>query len=94
MALAYEVIRLAGRYDNPVTRVISAPGLWLQRLTTNEPDDAMIEVAIAAIQPVLPEDPGEAKWYQKVRRPPRNSASRLPPLPEPTAAGRHRRGRL
>ncbi|NLW79351.1 MAG: DUF1385 domain-containing protein [Ruminococcaceae bacterium] len=62
MALAYEVIRLAGRYDNPVTRVISAPGLWLQRLTTNEPDDAMIEVAIAAIQPVLPEDPGEAKW--------------------------------
>lgn len=62
MGVSYELIRLAGRYDNPVTRVISAPGLWLQRLTTNEPDDAMIEVAIAAISPVLPQDPGEAKW--------------------------------
>ncbi len=62
MALAYEIIRLAGRYDNPVTRAVSAPGLWLQRLTTGEPDDSMIEVAIAAVQPVLPEQPDEAKW--------------------------------
>lgn len=62
MGVAYEIIRLAGRYDNPVTRIVSAPGLWLQRLTTVEPEDPMIEVAIAAVTPVLPEDPDEAKW--------------------------------
>lgn len=62
MALSYELIRLAGRYDNPLTRAISAPGLWLQRLTTKEPDDSMIEVAIAALEPVLPGEPNEAKW--------------------------------
>lgn len=62
MGISYEIIRLAGRYDNPVTRAVSAPGLWLQRLTTSEPDDSMIEVAIAAVTPVLPQDPGEAKW--------------------------------
>ncbi len=62
MGVAYEIIRLAGRYDNPVTRAISAPGLWLQRLTTEEPDDSMIEVAIAAVEPVLPVEPDEAKW--------------------------------
>lgn len=59
MGIAYELIRLAGRYNNPFTRVISAPGLWLQRLTTAEPDDDMIEVAIAAMQPVLPENQTE-----------------------------------
>lgn len=62
MGISYEIIRLAGRYNNPVTRAVSAPGLWLQRLTTNEPDDSMIEIAIAAVQPVLPEKPEEAKW--------------------------------
>lgn len=62
MGIAYEIIRLAGRYDNPVTRIVSKPGLWLQRLTTCEPDDKMIEVAIAAVTPVLPEDPEEAIW--------------------------------
>ena len=62
MGVAYEIIRLAGRYDNPLTRAVSAPGLWLQRLTTEEPDDSMIEVAIAAMVPVLPEQPNEAKW--------------------------------
>jgi uncharacterized protein YqhQ len=61
-SLAYELIRLAGRYDNPVTRVISAPGVWLQHITTNEPDDGMIEVAIAAITPVIPEDKSLDKW--------------------------------
>ncbi len=62
MALSYEVIRFAGRHDNPFTRTISAPGLWLQRLTTKEPDDSMIEVAVAAVAPVLPQDPAEARW--------------------------------
>ena len=62
MGVAYELIKLAGRYDNILTRIISAPGLWMQRLTTNEPDDSMIEVAIAAVLPVLPEDPEQGKW--------------------------------
>ena len=62
MGVSYELIKLAGRYDNLFTRIISAPGLWLQRLTTFEPDDSMIEVAIAAVLPVLPEHPDEAKW--------------------------------
>jgi uncharacterized protein YqhQ len=62
MGVAYELIKLAGRYDNIATRIISAPGLWMQRLTTNEPDDSMIEVAIAAVLPVLPEDPEQGKW--------------------------------
>lgn len=52
----YELIRLCGRYDNVVTRIISAPGLWVQRLTTKEPADDMIEVAIAALKEVLPEE--------------------------------------
>ncbi|MFV0413986.1 MAG: DUF1385 domain-containing protein [Oscillospiraceae bacterium] len=62
MGFSYEIIRLAGRYDNIVTRIVSAPGLWLQRLTTSEPDDSMIEVAIAAVGPVLPQSPDDAKW--------------------------------
>ncbi|MDL2253130.1 DUF1385 domain-containing protein [Ruminococcaceae bacterium OttesenSCG-928-I18] len=62
MGVAYEIIRLAGRYDNPLTRAVSAPGMWLQRLTTEEPDDSMIEVAIAAVLPVLPPKPDEATW--------------------------------
>ena len=61
MGVSYELIKLAGRYDNLFTRIISAPGLWLQRLTTFEPDDSMIEVAIAAVTPVLPDHPDEAK---------------------------------
>lgn len=54
MGLSYELIKFAGRHDNPVTRVISAPGLWLQRLTTAEPDDSMIEVAIASCRRCCP----------------------------------------
>ena len=57
-----ELIRLAGKYDNWFTRILSAPGMWMQHLTTNEPDDSMIEVAIAALKPVLPENREEAKW--------------------------------
>ena len=62
MGVAYELIKLAGRYDNILTRIISAPGLWMQRLTTNEPDDSMIEVAIEAMNRVIPENEGEDKW--------------------------------
>ncbi len=62
VGFAYELIRLAGRYDNVVTRVISAPGMWLQRITTNEPDEEQLSVAIAALEPVLPEDREEGRW--------------------------------
>lgn len=47
--VGYEVLKLCGRYDNIITKIISAPGLWLQRITTKEPDDDMIEIAIAAL---------------------------------------------
>ena len=56
VGIAYEIIKFAGRHTNIVTRVISAPGLWLQRLTTNEPDDSQIECAIAAMEPCIPEN--------------------------------------
>lgn len=61
--IAYEIIRIAGRHDNRFTRAISVPGLLLQRLTTAEPDDSMLEVAIAAMNAVRPEQEGvQDKW--------------------------------
>lgn len=54
--IGYELIKICGRHDNAFTRIISAPGLWAQRITTKEPDDGMIEVAITAIKAVIPED--------------------------------------
>ena len=51
--ISYEIIRLAGRSDNWLVRIISAPGMWLQKLTTKEPDDSMIEVAIASVEAVF-----------------------------------------
>ena len=62
VSISYEIIKAAGRYDNFLTRIISAPGLWLQRLTTNEPDASQIEVAIAAMQPCIPEDRNDDRW--------------------------------
>ena len=56
VGIGYELIKFAGRHDNWLTRVISAPGLWLQRLTVLEPDDEMIECAITALKAVIPED--------------------------------------
>lgn len=62
VGIAYEIIKLAGRYDNPITRVVSAPGLWLQRLTTNEPDTSQIESAIAAMKPCIPQNQEDDRW--------------------------------
>lgn len=56
VGVGYELIRYCGRNDNMLTRVIAAPGLWMQRITTKEPDDGMIEVAIAAMKEVIPEN--------------------------------------
>ncbi len=53
----YELLRVCGRYDNLFTKIVSAPGLWLQRITTKEPDDDMIEVAIAALKACEPAVP-------------------------------------
>lgn len=60
--IAYEAIMLAGKYDNAFTRIISAPGLWIQRITTSEPDDEEIECAIAAMKAVIPENEGSERW--------------------------------
>ncbi|NLT58818.1 MAG: DUF1385 domain-containing protein [Clostridiales bacterium] len=62
VGISYEFIRLAGRYDNGFTRFFSAPGLLMQRLTTKEPDDAQIEVAIASLEPVLTGNPEDDRW--------------------------------
>ena len=62
VAIGYEINRLVGRYDNGLTRVLTAPGMWFQNFTTNEPDDSMIEVGIAAVQAVLPEVEGQDAW--------------------------------
>ena len=62
VGISYELIHLAGRHDNVFTRVISAPGMWLQRITTKEPDDSQIEVAIASVIPVLTGNPEDDKW--------------------------------
>ena len=56
MGIGYELIKLAGRHDNLFTRIISAPGLWLQRITVLEPTDDMIECAITAFKEVIPQD--------------------------------------
>lgn len=60
--IAYELIRLAGRYDNPFTRIFSAPGLWIQRITTREPETDEIECAIAALKAVIPENKEDDQW--------------------------------
>lgn len=62
VGIAYEIIKLAGRYDNILTRIISKPGLWLQNLTTYEPDDSQIEVAIEAMKPCIPKVEGADNW--------------------------------
>lgn len=62
VGISYEFNRLVGRHDNWLTRALSAPGMWLQYLTTNEPDDSMIEVGIEALRQVLPEQEGADRW--------------------------------
>ncbi len=61
-SIGYELIKLAGRCDNLFTKIISAPGIWLQHITTCEPDDPQIEVAIAALKPCIPEDKNDDRW--------------------------------
>ena len=62
MGISYELLKWCGRSDNIATRIIRQPGIWVQHLTVFEPDDSMIEVAITAVTPVLPEDPEDGRW--------------------------------
>ena len=62
IGVAYEFNRYVGGHDTPLTRFLSRPGLWLQNFTTNEPDDSMLEVAIKAIELVIPAEKGKDKW--------------------------------
>ena len=62
-SISYEIIRLAGRSNNIFVRILSAPGMWLQHLTTREPDDSMIEVGIAAVEAVF-----EWKEYLRIEK--------------------------
>ena len=66
MGIGYEVIMIAGKHDNILTRTISAPGLWVQRITTKEPTEDMLEVAITSIKCALRDDfPEFAKFYEE-----------------------------
>ena len=56
VGLGYEFIKLCGKHDNKLTRILATPGLWAQRITTKEPDDDMIECAIKAMKAVIPDD--------------------------------------
>ena len=60
--VGYELIKFAGRHDNALTRIISAPGVWLQHITTIEPDDGQIECAILALSETLTGNPEDDKW--------------------------------
>ncbi|MDO4845504.1 MAG: DUF1385 domain-containing protein [Oscillospiraceae bacterium] len=62
VSVSYEITRFVGRHDNRFTRILTAPGLWMQNFTTQEPDDSMIEVGIESVKLVIPENEGEDLW--------------------------------
>ena len=62
VSISYECNRFVGRHDNAMTRALSAPGMWFQHFTTNEPDDSMLEVAIEALKLVIPDEAGADRW--------------------------------
>lgn len=62
VGISYEINRWCGKHDNFLSAILSAPGKWLQRITTNEPDDSMIECAIRAMELVIPEEKGSDEW--------------------------------
>ncbi len=67
MGIGYEIIMLAGKHDNIVTRILSAPGLWVQRITTKEPTEDMLEVAIISIKCALRDDFPEFKEFYEAK---------------------------
>ena len=69
VGIGYEIIRFAGRHDNAVIRFITAPGLWIQRITTKEPTDDMIEVAIVALKSALTDEFSEEDVFEGISQP-------------------------
>ena len=62
VSISYEINRAVGRHDNALTRVLRAPGLFMQHMTTCEPDDSMVEVAITALERAIPAHKGDDTW--------------------------------
>ena len=62
VGISYEIIKFAGKHPTGIVGVLTKPGLWLQKLTTREPDDSQLEVAIASMKAVIPENTEEDKW--------------------------------
>lgn len=62
VGISYEIIKFAGRHDTGLMRAVLAPGLWLQKLTTREPDDSQLEVAISSLKAVLTDNPADDAW--------------------------------
>ena len=62
VAVTYEINHFVGAHDNWFTKILAAPGLWMQNFTTFEPDDSMLEVAIHALKLVLPQEKGADAW--------------------------------
>lgn len=62
IGVSYEVIQYAGGHDNAICKVLSAPGLFVQRFTSFEPDDSMIEIAVISLKAVIPENKEDGKW--------------------------------
>lgn len=76
VSVGYEIIRFAGRHDNAFVRVLTAPGLWMQRLTTKEPDDSQIEVAIVALKSALPSEFSEEDVFSGISQPVKEEKSK------------------
>ena len=62
VGISYEINRWVGRHDNWFSRILTAPGMWMQNFTTREPDEDMIRTGIAALEAVIPENEGEDRW--------------------------------
>ena len=81
VGVGYEIIRYSGRHDNALVRALTAPGLWMQRLTTREPDASQIEVAIVALKTALPDDFPEEDVFSGIAQPgktPQETAGEAP----------------
>ena len=61
VGVGFEFLIIAGKHPNALTRALSAPGLWMQRITTKEPDDSQLEVALAALRCAMPEEFPDAR---------------------------------
>ena len=60
--ISYEMIKFAGKSNSKVVQILTKPGLWLQKVTTREPDDSQLEVAIASLKAVLTDNKEDDKW--------------------------------